>query len=161
MSHNLASLQICHCSFQDARLDIALVRETVFQQEQGVASTLDWDGLDDRCDHLIAYIHQLPVGVARLRSLDSAIEFEPSKKITKLERVAVLKPWRGQGIGQALVKATIDFAQRQGVTLLTLHAQLPSVSFYEALGFIPSSQPFSEAGIEHIKMMKRLHHDGT
>lgn len=127
------------------------MRETVFQQEQGVSPSLDWDGLDDHCDHLVAYILQNPVGVARLRSL------EPT--IAKLERVAVLKIWRGLGIGQQLVKAAIDCAATQGVTTLTLHAQLPTVSFYEALGFIACSQVFLEAGIEHIKMTKSLHHE--
>jgi predicted GNAT family N-acyltransferase len=147
----LATLQICHRSFQEFRRDIALVRETVFQQEQGVAPSLDWDGLDEQCDHLVAYILQKPIGVVRLRSLDATI--------AKLERVAVLKIWRGLGIGQKLVQTTIDFAAAQGITALTLHAQLPSVSFYEALGFIACDQPFSEAGIEHIKMTKSLHHE--
>jgi predicted GNAT family N-acyltransferase len=151
MINLLASLQIHRCSFQDFRRDIAPVRETVFQQEQGVDSTLDWDGLDDQCDHLVAYILKKPVGVARLRSLDATI--------AKLERVAVLKVWRGLGIGQALVNAAIDVAITQGVTILTLHAQLPSVPFYEALGFNASGQSFLEAGIEHLKMIKKLQHD--
>jgi predicted GNAT family N-acyltransferase len=149
----LATLQIHHRSFQAFRRDIAHIRELVFQQEQGVDPSLDWDGLDDRCDHLVAYILQKPVGVARLRSLDATI--------AKLERVAVLKVWRGLGIGQALVNAAIDVATTRGVTILTLHAQLPSVSFYEALGFIPSGESFLEAGIGHLKMVKQLHPDGT
>jgi predicted GNAT family N-acyltransferase len=144
----LSTLQIYHRPFQEWQKDIALVRETVFHHEQGVDPTLDWDGLDDQCDHFVAYILQNPVGVARLRSLDTTI--------AKLERVAVLKPWRRLGIGQELVKAAIHQAATQGITTLTLHAQLPSVAFYEALGFIPIGQPFTEADIDHLKMTKHL-----
>jgi predicted GNAT family N-acyltransferase len=147
----LSTLRIYHCPFQEGQKDIAPVRETVFHQEQGIAPTLDWDGLDDQCDHFIAYILQKPVGVARLRPLDTTI--------AKLERVAVLKLWRRLGIGQELVKAAIHQAATQGITTLTLHAQLPSVSFYEALGFISSEQSFSEAGIDHLKMTRVVHHE--
>jgi predicted GNAT family N-acyltransferase len=147
----LSTLHIYYRPFQEWQEDIALVRETVFHHEQGIDPTLDWDGLDDQCDHFVAYLFHNPVGVARLRPLDTTI--------AKLERVAVLKTWRGLGIGQGLVKAAIHRATTQGITTLTLHAQLPSVSFYEALGFIPTGQPFTEASIDHLKMTRTVHHE--
>jgi predicted GNAT family N-acyltransferase len=122
----------------------------VFQQEQGVDPTLDWDCQDPTCHHLIAYIAEKPVGVARLRPLADAK--------AKLERVAVLKPWRGQGIGKALVKDAIAFGQTLNLDLLVLHAQLPSVPFYALLGFSLSGEAFIEANIPHQKMARPLRH---
>jgi predicted GNAT family N-acyltransferase len=70
--------------------------------------------------------------------------------------VAVLKPWRGQGIGTALVQDAIAFGQTLNLNLLLLHAQLPSVPFYVLLGFSPSGEPFVEANIPHQKMTRPL-----
>jgi predicted GNAT family N-acyltransferase len=146
MTHPPDSLQILPSTFQAAHADIARIRQIVFQQEQGVAPALDWDGQDDQCHHLIAYIDQDPVGVARLRPLET--------EMAKLERVAVLKPWRGQGIGKALVQTAIALVQTQNIEILVLHAQLPSVPFYESLGFTASGDPFLEANIPHLKMQQ-------
>jgi predicted GNAT family N-acyltransferase len=148
MTQHPEPFQIQHRPFAEAQVDIAQVRQTVFQQEQGVDPTLDWDGQDPTCHHLIAYIAEKPVGVARLRPLADAK--------AKLERVAVLKPWRGQGIGTALVQDAIAFGQTLNLNLLLLHAQLPSVPFYVLLGFSPSGEPFVEANIPHQKMTRPL-----
>lgn len=142
------ALQLDHCSFREFQTEIAQVRQAVFQEEQGIDSALDEDGQDDHCYHWIASINQTPIGVARLRPL--------SATTAKLERVAVLKPWRRKGIGQALVQAAIAFAQTQGIQVLYLHAQSPTVPFYETLGFRTTGAPFPEAGIVHFKMSRTV-----
>ncbi len=122
------------------------IRREVFCGEQGVDEAEEIDGLDPECRHYLAWLAGDAVGTARTRSLaeDGAV---------KIERVAVLKPLRGRGIGKALMlRALADIAAGQAV----LNAQLPVESFYANLGFVSEGEIFQEAGIEHVRMVKRV-----
>ena len=74
------------------------IREIVFCDEQKVSKQIEFDGLDDVCDHFLIFKKNNPVGTARLR------EKEPG--IFKIERVAVLKDQRLSGVGKLLMKVT-------------------------------------------------------
>ncbi|HEY9640757.1 MAG TPA: GNAT family N-acetyltransferase [Coleofasciculaceae cyanobacterium] len=123
-----------------------MIRSLVFQQEQGVEPALDFDGLDQSIPHIVAYCEGLPVGTARIRRL--------SDQVAKLERMAVLANYRGQGIGRELLKAGINFANCQNILELRLNAQIQAREFYEKLGFEAYGDEFDEAGISHIAMRK-------
>ena len=133
-------------SFEDAKVAIHGIRSQVFQQEQNVEPDLDFDGLDDFTPHLIAYCEDEPVGTARMRTLDS--------HSIKLERMAVLSAYRGQGIGKALVQAAIAFADAQSIPEIRLHAQVHAKEFYKKLGFESYGEEFNDAGIAHVAMKK-------
>ncbi|MBW4660177.1 MAG: GNAT family N-acetyltransferase [Drouetiella hepatica Uher 2000/2452] len=133
-------------SFSEAKAAIQTIRHQVFQQEQNVEPDLDFDGLDDIVPHLIAYYQNEPVGTARIRSLEL-------HKV-KLERMAVLSAYRGQGIGKALVQAAIAFAKAQNISEIHLNAQVHAKEFYRKLGFEPYGEEFDEAGITHVAMKK-------
>ena len=66
----------------------------MFRREQGVDEAEEIDGLDPLCRHYLARLDGDAVGTARTRTLANGDN--------KIERVAVLKPLRGTGIGQAL-----------------------------------------------------------
>jgi predicted GNAT family N-acyltransferase len=132
--------------YEEATSLIQMIRSLVFQQEQGVEAALDFDGLDESVPHLMAYYKDLPVGTARVRQLN--------EQTAKLERMAVLPSYRGQGIGRELVKASINFATCQNILELRLNAQTQARNFYEKLGFEAYGQEFEEAGIPHIAMRK-------
>lgn len=72
------------------------IRRSVFQGEQGVDPELDFDGLDEKAEQIIAYLEEQAVGTARIRYLDD--------KTAKIERLAVLPLARGQGIGQQIME---------------------------------------------------------
>jgi len=135
-------------SFEDAKAAIQMIRSQVFQQEQNVEPDLDFDGLDDMTPHLLAYCEDEPVGTARMRSLDS--------HSVKLERMAVLSAYRGQGIGKALVRAAIVFAAAQSIPEICLNAQVHAKEFYKKLGFESYGEEFEDAGIAHIAMKKAI-----
>jgi predicted GNAT family N-acyltransferase len=69
-----------------------------------------------------------------------------------LGRIAVLKAWRGRGVGSALVRFFVDTAKQKGLGRVYLNAQLPAVGFYENLGFRKVGGVFMDAGIRHIRM---------
>ncbi len=119
------------------------IRTKVFVEEQLVPYELEVDGLDDRAEHLIAYINNNPIGCARIRIIDG---------YAKLERLAVLKEYRGQGLGQQLTHFAIKYCKTKPVSEIRLHAQLSVAKFYENLGFKRHGKEFDEAGIRHIAM---------
>jgi predicted GNAT family N-acyltransferase len=63
--------------------------------------------------------------------------------------MAVLKDFRGQGIGTALLGETIRASMMQGATVFELHAQQTAVPFYAKLQFKPDGAIFDEVGIPH------------
>lgn len=79
-----------------------------------------------------------------------------SYKIATLQRMAVLKDYRGDQIGQTLMTYILDYASIQGFEKIELHAQLSAVDFYSKLGFQTIGDHFMEAGIEHVTMEKVL-----
>ena len=144
-----ADLCIKTCLFDAESAAIRHIRTAVFHEEQGIDPALDWDGLDQKSIHLVAKVRGESVSVARLREIAGSSGL-------KLERLAVLKPHRQQGIGAEIVHTAIAYSLSQGYTMLTLHAQLPAAKFYEQLGFIAIGEPFEEAGITHLKMEQHL-----
>jgi len=127
---------------------LSAIRLEVFVLELGVPEPLAFDEVDDSSFHLLARDgHGEPVGCARLT---------PHGKIS---RVAVRQPWRGQGIGVALLRELVARARAQGWTDIQLDAQLSAVPFYEREGFIAHGDTFEDAGNMHRAMRLDLAHD--
>ncbi|MEN8167793.1 MAG: GNAT family N-acetyltransferase [Pseudomonadota bacterium] len=120
------------------------VRKEVFIEEQEVPLELEWDGEDAAARHLIALdAEQRPIGTARLL---------PSGQIG---RMAVIKTWRSQGVGTALLKQLLMEAKSSGYPEPFLNAQLSALPFYAQQGFYPEGEIFQEAGIPHQRMTRR------
>jgi len=125
--------------------DLRAVREPVFVEEQKVPLDMEWDELDPKCRHVIARDDQhKPIGTGRLT---------PEHKIG---RMAVLKEWRGRGVGAALLLALVEQARELGLPEVSLHAQVDAIPFYEKFGFERYGERFEEAGIQHQSMRLAL-----
>ena len=120
------------------------LRSEVFVVEQAVPEELEVDGLDDACMHALATRDDEPVGVGRMQ-VDGHIG-----------RIAVRKPFRGQGIGTQIMQALIGEARRRELPSVYLGSQVHARIFYEDLGFVPYGEPFEEAGIPHVMMRLAL-----
>jgi len=128
--------------------DAQEVRRQVFTEEQGIKREVDINGLDLNSDHTIAYANNVPVGTARIRYKNGVR--------AKLERIAVLKPYRGQGIGKRIIAASLKLAKAKGALEVTLDSQQSAAGFYEKLGLRQEGEPFEEVGIPHIVMTRKL-----
>ena len=135
--------QLTHCCWQDKKSALGAVRRTVFIEEQQVPKALEYDGLDESCQHvLVTDARQRPVGCGRIKA-DGHIG-----------RMAVLKDYRRQGIGSAILEALLKVAREQCCAAVYLHAQVRAIPFYEKYGFCVSSEVFMDAGIPHKTMRK-------
>lgn len=124
---------------QTAALDI---RIEVFVREQGVPIEMEHDAWDGRSDHALAFIGDIAVATGRLL---------PDGHIG---RVAVRADWRGQGIGGAVMERLVARATELGMRSVALHAQQHAAAFYRRYGFVEIGEPFMEAGIPHVLMIK-------
>ena len=129
-------------SWQAHGSQLRAVRELVFIYEQHVPLALEWDGLDETAQHVLA-----------LNSAGEAIGCARLPGDGSIGRMAVLKPWRGKGVGSALLKKAVSIYRQQGVKNITLSAQMHAVSFYEKLGFEVCSKPYLDANIKHVDML--------
>ena len=125
------------------------IRREVFVVEQEVATADEFDEFEDISTHFVALDDaDNPIGAARWRVTDKGI---------KLERFAVKKSARGQGVGAKLVDLVIkDIQDQKGKDqYLYLHAQLPAVALYEKFGFEKKGDQFSECDILHYLMHRK------
>jgi len=118
------------------------VRSKVFVQEQKVDEKLEYDAFETSSTHLAALLDDKVVGTCRFRNTEKGV---------KLERFAVLKEYRGQAVGEHLVKHCLSMVKNE--KYVYLNAQVPVVEFYAQFGFVQEGGLFVEAGIEHYKMV--------
>jgi predicted GNAT family N-acyltransferase len=132
------------CDYRRNEKDICKIRFEVFVDEQNVPEELEIDGLDDEAKHVLAYSDDAPIGTGRIL-IDGHIG-----------RVAVLKKYRGLGIGKSVMQELIKWAQKNNLEKLWLSSQWHAHSFYLDLGFVCEGEIYEEAGIDHIKMYRVL-----
>ncbi len=126
----------------DHKDSLSLIRTRVFIEEQHVPVELEWDGLDENAIHVLATDeNKNPVGTGRL--LDTG----------QIGRMAVLKAWRGQGIGSAILQCLIDIALVKNYSTVFLNAQVSVEGFYQMHGFTAVGDVFDDAAIPHRKMI--------
>ena len=135
--------------FEATDIQIALaIRHQVFVEGQNVPLHEDVDGLDSGSEHYLLFLNQLPVGTARVRYTED---------LAKIERVAILEDYQGQGLGHVLMRFIIEgIQQNHQVKKAILGAQTYAIPFYEKLGFVICSPEYLNASIPHKDMQLNL-----
>jgi predicted GNAT family N-acyltransferase len=130
--------------WQDAHAKLSSVRTDVFVTEQRVPVEVERDGRDAGCVHALAESADgTPVGAGRLM---------PDGRIG---RMAVLREWRGAGVGGAMLRALMAEAKRRGHRGTHLHSQAQAKAFYERHGYVVDGEEYLEAGIPHVLMREK------
>lgn len=123
------------------------IRMEVFVEEQNVDVQDESDIFDEVATHMLLFTDDgLPIGVARI------IPDQNSSHCCSMGRFAVLKGYRKQYNGTALLDAVHKVCQQMGFRSILIHAQLSAVSFYIRSFYILEGPQFEEAGIMHNLM---------
>ena len=120
------------------------IRKEVFVGEQNCPPELEWEH-EDESTHFLATVDGEPAGACRWRQTDKGY---------KLERFAVLKNFRGNGVGQELVRTVLTDLPADA-PYIYMHAQVDAVTLYQRFGFKKVGAQFEEAGIQHFTMEKK------
>ena len=115
------------------------MRRIVFIEEQSVSEHEEVDGDDPHCTHLLVSNEGVNVGAARFQYIGDK---------AKIQRVCILKPARGKGLGIELMVAILNEIRRQAkVELAVLGAQTHALEFYEKLGFEAYGDEYLDAAL--------------
>jgi len=125
------------------------IRHAVFVNEQKVPIEEEIDEFDesDSVIHLLGTHQSTQIAASRIRFVDN---------YAKLERIAVLKEFRGKQFGADMVKAMEEVILTEDCIHAVLNAQTYAEEFYKKLGYTKISDVFMDAGIPHITMDKKL-----
>ena len=124
------------------------IRIKVFVEEQGFEN--EFDGTDAEAVHILMKTDD-GNSVATCR-----IFWDNKMNSYILGRLAVLKEFRGRGIGSEVVKAALDYAESVNGISLMLHSQCRAAMFYEKLGFVSFGDIELDEGCPHIWMKKEI-----
>jgi len=118
------------------------IRRKVFVEEQNVEPEEEYDEFEDTCTHYLLYYDGKPVATARWQITEKGI---------KPGRFAMLKEWRGKGIGSELLKQIMNDIIPLNMPIY-LNSQVSAVNYYARFGFVKKGDIFLEANIEHYLM---------
>ena len=124
------------------------IRISVFVKEQGFEN--EFDEIDSEAVHIVIRNDDgMPVATCRIfqsKTADSHI----------FGRLAVIKEFRGRGIGSDVVKSALEYVENSGGKKLMLHSQCSAIEFYEKLGFESFGEVEYEENCPHIWMKKEI-----
>ena len=125
--------------------DEKMIRETVFIEEQKFK--IEFDDTDDIATHIVMYLDNHPVGCCRLYKQENEYH---------IGRIAVLKPYRGNGYGEKILLNAERVAKEKGADSISLSAQVRASGFYEKLGYKKHGEIYFDEYCEHIAMKKDI-----
>ncbi len=112
---------------KDVRRLLLYKKESVCREKSRYPEESEIDEYESESIHLIGYDNGQPVATARIRPINETT--------VKIERVAVMKSHRGQGMGRMLMQAVESLAKDEGFYVATMNAQCHAIPFYESLNF--------------------------
>lgn len=123
------------------------IRDEVFVKEQGFKD--EFDEIDSYATTLVFYDEDKPIGVCRYFKDKAEGEYH-------IGRVAIIKSYRGKGLGAVIMKTAESEIKTEGGTISLISAQLQARGFYEKQGYTAYGDTYFEEHCEHIQMRKFL-----
>jgi predicted GNAT family N-acyltransferase len=125
------------------------IRATVFMGEQHCPYGEEFDGNDRTATHVLGHVDGEPAGTMRIRYFSDFV---------KIERLAVLRRYRGTHIASEIVETGLEFCRRKGFRKMYGHAQVRLLPFWARFGFAPigSAPAFAFSDHEYIEVEGEL-----
>ena len=115
------------------------IRIEVFMKEQGFEN--EFDDIYTISHHIVVFDEGKPIGTCRF--------FKENNHYT-IGRVAVLKEYRNQHIGNLLLESAENEIKKLNGDLIVVHAQVRVSPFYEKQGYIQFGQIDDDEGVPHM-----------
>jgi tRNA(adenine34) deaminase len=131
-------------TWPDDMATLKAIRYEVFVEEQKVPAEGEIDAHDPLSIHAIAWSNGKAAACGRLL---------PDGHIG---RMAVLKPFRGFGVGGLVLQHLIERARQRGDREVVLSAQTHAIGFYKKFGFMAEGGEYLDCNIPHRDMRKTL-----
>ncbi len=122
------------------------LRKKVFMDEQGFS--YDADDYDEISWHIAGFEEEKVIAAARM--------YQKTEGVFVIGRVAVCEKYRGQYIGDTLLRALEDKAVQQKGWFIVVNSQDKAVGFYEKEGYQKTGKVLEEEGKKHFEMTKDL-----
>ena len=123
------------------------VRQIVFVEEQGFVD--ECNEIDAVSTHFVLFDGDAPIATCRVFPKIDTRDYY-------LGRLAVMKSYRGQGIGARMLREAEDYVRSVDGHTILLHSQSVAEGFYTACGYTPTGQRDVEQGCPHVWMGKNL-----
>jgi len=131
---------------QEITENVIKIRTEVFIKEQSFQN--EFDDIDDRAAHVLVMDESIPAATCRI--------FQDENGDYILGRLAVIKKYRGIGLGAIILEETERYVRKQGGSLIKLHAQCRVTEFYKKSGYVEFGNIENDEGVPHIWMKKLL-----
>ncbi|WWC90298.1 uncharacterized protein L201_005231 [Kwoniella dendrophila CBS 6074] len=127
------------------------IRKEVFVDEQGYDISIETNNDDNRSTHFLLLLNeQIPIGTLRFINENN-----------QLGRFAILKEYRGLGLGKPLLIAVHDYVKAKGGKEVWCQSQagdptqggVDATGFYKRLGYIDKGDRYIKEGTEHQDMV--------
>ncbi len=139
------SIHIREITWEEGKDALMSIRQSVFICEQRIPASIELDGKDPHCIHVLATLDNgQPIGCGRL------------SKSGRIGRLAVILPYRRHGIGSRILSELIHIATQQSFPHIYLHAQMQIQKFYLNHEFVAKGPVFMEGGLPHQTMQYQL-----
>lgn len=133
--------------FDKLPLEAVRIRTEVFIDEQGFKE--EFDDIDKTALHTVLYSDDIPIATSR-------IFYDEERKSYIIGRIAVIKPFRGQGIGRVILENAEKIVKDKKGTILSLHAQERASEFYRKQGYSETGEKDYDEYCPHVWMTKEL-----
>lgn len=128
------------------------IRKSVFQEELGFSPEVDVDRMDSYTIRLVLKLNDVPVATGRISYLRAGV--------AKIDRVAVLKKYRRQGLGDGLVKVLDYKASQMGMKSSQVETIPELKNFYQRIGYQPTGETVTKYN-RNLIIMEKETNDGT
>ena len=143
----MPGLHLQIASTEEAWRVVRAIRKEVFIEEQRCPPQEEWDRWDALSTHYVLRLKDTPSGTARTYRT-----VRHGAIVLVLGRIAVLKPYRGQGLATQMVDTIVG---RHSHEKIHIDAQAHLHDWYAQWGFVRSGPNFIEVGIDHIPMLRQ------
>jgi len=124
------------------------LRDEVLRKPLGRALSASEIERDREGRHFVAVLDGEVVGCVGL--------YPQGEGVVRLRQMAVAPRLQGQRIGSRLLQYAEEWARRNRIATIELHARVTALAFYERNGYIPEGDEFIEVTVPHRRMRKRL-----